>query len=348
MSSLAARIRLVVRHRAWLAFALSATVIIALWLFIPSVYHPYLRVSSSRLEFDLACLPERIEIDIQSRYAQMQGGQITVQGVNNGSVVDTIVVPPPSDTGEAANPLQIPVFEKDAIPVTKKIEQLRIKPQFRYSIFFARTPNIDIRGIHIVDGPLAEQKCANNDYSGKELRKLIKAPDAFKRIMRYKLMQEELSDIVLLFNGPVANIFLACMLVAFLWFTYLLMSGMKRLYTWSDKALERDFKKRVESTPEELKNQGEVAVLYAQFQLQSRNFSFAKTMGPAFGFLLTVTSLSAALHPSVQATQDTFRFISGIQVAVIATAVGLAIRIVAHFGQRVYRDLAERLALLIK
>jgi biopolymer transport protein ExbB/TolQ len=161
------------------------------------------------------------------------------------------------------------------------------------------------------------------------------------------LIQEELSNIVYGFNTSVSNLLLAGMTVALVWFGYVLSIGAVAAYVSSSKSIRKALAKRVASAPARLRQGGEEAFLRAEFKLTNRRLAFAKTMGPALGFLLTVSSLSAALHPSVQATQDTFRFVSGIQIAVIATFIGLAIRIVAHWAQRVYVDLAERLLLLL-
>jgi hypothetical protein len=43
-----------------------------------------------------------------------------------------------------------------------------------------------------------------------------------------------------------------------------------------------------------------------------------------------VSSLAAALHPAVQASQDAYTFLAAVQVAVISTFVGLLVRIIAH------------------
>ena len=48
------------------------------------------------------------------------------------------------------------------------------------------------------------------------------------------------------------------------------------------------------------------------------------------GFMLTVSSLVESLRPATQSSQNAYAFISGIQIAVVATFLGLAIRILCE------------------
>jgi hypothetical protein len=347
MTSLRARYRLMARHRAWLPFALSGAAVLAAWLLIPSIYDPYVRVPSDRLSFTLGCLPESVQVHVLNSYVVARQAQIAVTAPGAERPAKTVsfqVAKIAAEGGSQQVELTFPQAELKS--TLQAAASLGGSANYVYTILFDRTPFIDLRTVHVVSTFPGTSPCAQTDYDGKELLQAIRSPSA--KLMRLKLMQEELSDLVLAFNNSAANVCLGFMVVAFLWFAYLLMAGTKRLYFSPDSALLTDFRRFVDQAPSDLKKQGEEALLNVQFQLQNRNFAFAKTMGPAFGFLLTVSSLSAALHPSLQATQDTFRFVSGIQIAVIATFVGLAIRIVAQFGQRVHRDLAERLLLLLR
>jgi biopolymer transport protein ExbB/TolQ len=347
MNSIKARYRLLTRHRAWLPFAISGTVVLAAWLLVPSIYEPYVRVPSSKLEFALGCLPGSVEIQVRGPYAVTQQAQVSVYDPAAQRAARTIPFEVSKLSSEGSSEHIQLTFPGSELKATAEVATaIGGSATYVYTLLFARSPYIDVQKVHVVSTFASMPKCPKSDYKGDGLRQAIRSPSA--KLMYLKLMQEELSDLVLAFNNSVANLCLAAMVVALLWFAYLLVSGAKRLYFSSDTSLRKDFKKFAENTPSELKGQGEEAVLQAQFQLQNRNLAFAKTMGPALGFLLTVSSLSAALHPSVQATQDTFRFVSGIQIAVIATFVGLAIRIVAQFAQRVHRDLAERLLLILR
>jgi hypothetical protein len=72
------------------------------------------------------------------------------------------------------------------------------------------------------------------------------------------------------------------------------------------------------------------------------NFRFLQVFGPAVGFILTISSLIAALHPSIQKQQDISAFFGSIQVAMVSTFIGLFIRIIGIFSQRANDKLFDR------
>jgi len=76
----------------------------------------------------------------------------------------------------------------------------------------------------------------------------------------------------------------------------------------------------------------------------SRNswFRFLQVSGPAIGFALTISSLIAGLHPSIQKTHDISIFFESIQIAMISTLIGLIIRLIALIAQRVNNKLFFR------
>jgi hypothetical protein len=319
---------------------------IASWIFIPSLYDPYVRVPSGRLTFAFECVPQSINIDVISGYAMARQAQIAVQPNASANAVRTFpveVIKSLRESGTLEVHLGLAAPELQAL--SKLVGTLPGSPQLLYTVLFERIPNLDVQDIRLIPSADSSHKCTTTEYRGNALLTLIGNGSA--RVMHYKIVQEKLSDVVLEFNNSVANVVLAAMVLSFFWFTFLFLYGLKELYITRDKPLLARFMRRVEKTLVELRNQGAEAVLKAEYAALNRRLSFAKTAGPAFGFLLTVSSLSAALHPSVQAAQDTFRFVSGIQIAVIATFVGLAIRIVAHCGQRAYRNLSERILLLL-
>jgi biopolymer transport protein ExbB/TolQ len=76
-------------------------------------------------------------------------------------------------------------------------------------------------------------------------------------------------------------------------------------------------------------------------QLDKR-FQFLQALGPAVGFILTVSSLVEALHPALLTANDLDAFLKGIHVAMIATFVGLLLRLVALEAARVNDKLLAR------
>jgi biopolymer transport protein ExbB/TolQ len=67
-----------------------------------------------------------------------------------------------------------------------------------------------------------------------------------------------------------------------------------------------------------------------------------QALGPAVGFILTVSSLVGALHPALRSSNNLDGFLTGIHVAMISTFIGLLLRIIALWGERFNNELYER------
>ncbi|MCL4854721.1 MAG: hypothetical protein KJZ78_25455, partial [Bryobacteraceae bacterium] len=154
--------------------------------------------------------------------------------------------------------------------------------------------------------------------------------------------QEAISDFVLDNNHTIANVAVGLMLIAVLYLISILADGWRRLYITSDRKLQIETAERALQVPGKLQKEGNAAVLRADFARLCRRLMFAKTLGPVVGFALTVSSLIAALHPAVQADRDSLRFLSSLQLALVSTLVGLAMRIVAEFAIRMHRTATEQ------
>lgn len=183
---------------------------------------------------------------------------------------------------------------------------------------------IDITGVQI-DG-------VEIDLS--RLPQITTPPGAVHRTI---IMREELSNILFELNESAANLaltFLSLVLIGLIWqmgrFALRLCSPLGKFKSKLDvllRPIPRD--QHVESRKE-------------AYLVEIRRFNFWKVIGPVIGFILTVTSLSAALHPSLQTKQDAYMFISAVQVAVISTAIGLVVRLCAHLCLTLRQSLLRR------
>ena len=81
-------------------------------------------------------------------------------------------------------------------------------------------------------------------------------------------------------------------------------------------------------------------------------FRLLKSLGPAIGFALTVSSLISSLNPSSLNNEDLTEFFYSIQIAMVSTFIGLIIRILAIVSQRynsmILNRADERFSLLEK
>ena len=337
--AVAAAYRRFVRPRPWIPFVSSAAVAVLAWVFVPSLYHPYVRVESATVGFSLSCLPEYVEIDYLTTLPRQVDVSVDVQNQSGATLKQEQV--------QLKSPAHNPSSYQIEIPaaIAAVVSQLRTGfGRTVYTMYFGEASAIDIQEVRLIGSQLIGH-CSSDTFAGKSLYRIVTSPS--KRLMLYKLLQEEVGNALYRFNGIFSNVVIGLMIVALFWQLYVVGGGAIQAYAASDASFILRMRNRRKAVPHALAEQGDEAVIKAEFTYINRRLSFAKTLGPAAGFLLTVSSLSAALHSSVGMQQDTFLFLSGIQIAVVATFVGLAIRIVAQWGQRVYRDIAERQLVLL-
>lgn len=77
-------------------------------------------------------------------------------------------------------------------------------------------------------------------------------------------------------------------------------------------------------------------------------YRFFQIFGPAFGFLFTITSLIAGLHPSAQIGRDVSQFFVAIQVAMTSTFIGLFMRIISMWLQILNNKIFDRAELVFQ
>ncbi len=332
----------------WLWISGSGMAIVLGWIFVPALWKPYVRVPATALVIRLNCVPSSVHVFVRSSYANTAGGGQIELREKPGETPTRIFSLEAIHSERLDHRLRVDLAlsDVDQVWLAEATAKFKDPPLFTYSVLFGRLPHLDLQKLQVDASNAPAHACVDQKYKREALMKMLDGPKP--TLMRYRVLQEDLGDLVLAFNNAVANLLLGGMLVALLWFSYLLVSSTRQLKMTTDTKLYEKFAQRYELADPSLRRQGRRAVVETEYRLTYRRLAFAKASGPALGFLLTVSSLSAALHPSVQSSQDTFRFVSGIQTAVIATFIGLSIRIVAHATQRSYRKLQERLLKLLE
>jgi hypothetical protein len=160
-------------------------------------------------------------------------------------------------------------------------------------------------------------------------------------LARLRPIQTQISNLILDYNERVATILIGLMVVATFFYLGLMLVLWGRANFVTDKKFNAQTRSRLASVKPELRQKGAAAVIQADFSRTQRRLIFAKNIGPICGFALTVSSLIAALHPAVQVEKDSFSFLSSLQLALVATLLGLAMRVLAEFAIRFHRRVSE-------
>lgn len=162
---------------------------------------------------------------------------------------------------------------------------------------------------------------------------------------RLRFIRKDIADTLYRINDKGSNWILTFMSLGIVYLISNLLFMEARLHLSSERRFDKylilllnikDIKER--------KQRNEALDKYTAFWAKSdRWFRFLQALGPALGFILTVSSLVQALHPSsLLGTRDLDGFLSGIHVAMISTFLGLLIRIVALEAARVNDELLIR------
>lgn len=331
------------QRRLWPAasFASGSAIVIAGWVLWPTVLHPYVRIPNSTFSLTLPCVPKEATLLVRTQYAVLRKAQLI------------LLEPGTEKAARAQFDLGIKVTRKDSEiiygltttePQIKQVidaeRPFNDRSSFAISLTFAKIPSIDLSSAALTYAPASSAAaCHPETLVSYKLREGVQDPSASVR--SYTLIQEKLSDIVLSANEAIGNLLLAVLLLMFLWLIVRLTDALRRVYLTSDEDVRLEMNKQL---PADISDRGErlAQTIRTQYAHAYKNLSFMRVFGPATGFLLTVSSLISGLHPSATAAQDTFRFVSSLQLALVATFMGLAVRIMAELALRYRREDAER------
>ena len=206
---------------------------------------------------------------------------------------------------------------------------------FSINIHFPETQNAKVSNFY-VNGSEINLK----DFFQKNLFVLK------KYFVETESIREYISIFLLKYNDVISNYFLTF----FTLFSFFLFIELLKLYFHNfknDKSFEEYVLKKSLSNVDTCliinhdvdKAECEIEMEYLR---QDTRYRLFQVLGPAFGFLMTVSSLIAALHPSLQKSQNISIFFGAMQVAMVSTFIGLAIRIIAMLLQRINNKIFDR------
>lgn len=320
------------------------TVVMLGIVFIPAIYSPYVRVPSSEIAIQLGCVPNTVQVRTPTTYAKLERAKISVgTSAQQDQVYFPITAQSVTTFGEQVLVLGMPdESQKTASEIVKGING---GAAVTLNLEFAQLPFVDIVAVSLE--PLADNsssQCARS-IEGRELIGRV-SPGA--DYMWYALMHDRVSDVLRLSNQFAGNIVLAFMFVWTCWLSSLLGVNFVRATFHLDESIRETYESKRSRLPLDLKNEDAYLIVEALHEQDHRRFAFARVVGPALGFMLTVSSLVAGLHPaSGQYQHETFQFVSSLQIALVATFMGLAIRIIAELALRYSNSVADRMLSLV-
>ncbi len=153
-----------------------------------------------------------------------------------------------------------------------------------------------------------------------------------KKLNKNRYIRVFVSNLLLHYNDFISNIILTFGAIYLIPLTFELIMQFYH-YCRAKKMGSRLKSKYILSKVEEINN-AEMAVV-ENYSRKESWYKFLQLSGPAIGFAITISSLIAGLHPSLQEKQNIAIFFQTIQVAMVSTLLGLLVRIMSILLQKI-------------
>lgn len=199
---------------------------------------------------------------------------------------------------------------------------------FRVSVFSAFALNITMTSV-VVDG---------RNVGLDEASSWLLTPG---QVVRSRYIRNDLALYVAKFNDVVSNWILTALAFGILLLCGALTDVEIKAHFMSDERLHKLILSNDSASSTDAFDK-----FAAGCEIRNARFQFFQALGPAIGFLLTVSSLVASLSPTLRATNDLETFMKGINVAMVSTFLGLLLRLLALEAGRANDKLFKRSVLL--
>jgi hypothetical protein len=317
-----------------LGLILAVALLVGSTLLAPALWEPYVRVQNETLQLKLLCVPATIDVVPHNSWLRVKEANLLLQdptGKIKNAKYKLDAVPAADGTG-----LTFTLTQGQQGAALAYQRQLGTVSASKLAVVqFERVPYFTLDEVRVTassQNPSAP--CGRMPLRAAKLSDQLEGGKS--EVLRYRRPQEDLSNIILSGNELIGSIIVACMIVAAVWLLARASAAFFVLYLWSDVRISKSLGKRQHRETEVRTN----------FMKVERELIFWRVTGPAAGFLLTVSSLIAGLHPSKEGASDSFVLISALQLALVATFLGLMIRILAEVALRFQRRAAERKLML--
>jgi hypothetical protein len=166
--------------------------------------------------------------------------------------------------------------------------------------------------------------------------------------IRVRYIRKDLAKLILNANDPFSNVVLTCLALAIVLLVGKLVQMELTAYCYAGNRFDQYVAACVNINKLDDEERKDTRDKYNRHWHEwTERFRFWQVLGPAIGFILTVSSLIQALHPAMKQGNDLGGFLKGLHVAMISTFLGLLLRIVSLEAERVNDRLLFRVNALL-
>lgn len=292
------------------------------WYVLNPLGQAYINVPGSRLSFEIAGF-ERCSITFRSPLRITKWVVRLNQVPGNGSVSSGFLAGKSVSGGDIA-------LLKIAAPKPPDGKA----QSYLVDVFSTSSPTFEVQAIS-VDGHAMNL----NDFFKSSLR-------SESEYIRLRYIRRPLANVIFRWNDPVSNIVLTLMFMGIVWLLFLMLQMEWSAYLRSDQSFRGYLDKKFGVGKVGFQDKEAYDKYVNHWAEWDTWYRFFQALGPALGFILTVSSLIQALNPVVLGANNLDAFLRGIHVAMVATFIGLLLRIVALESARVNDALLARADLL--
>lgn len=258
-------------------------------VFIPTAWKPYVRVPGNTIALQLDCVASDIHLLVRNSYLQVQHAELVVRDLSGKVKAERF----PMDLQNSPDRGAIHLILSQSYQRTAH-EYLTQRADSGASassvIEFLRVPHIDLDAVRVLASTQhTTNACKHQDLDPERLQQALSTSSA--ELMRYRRPQDVIGDGILQANDIVGSIVLAGMIVISCWLLWATSAGFVQAYISREKSLSSMLVRSRNAAIERGLVVTDSEIVRNRFHLIERRFMFWRVVGPALGFILTISSL---------------------------------------------------------
>jgi hypothetical protein len=308
---------------------IAVLIVTAIIILVPTGGVPYIEINSGLFTFDLPVF-QNCEVAFQDAVDIKDYGVGFIPSASTNTSPEVHLMPVVVNAKVSRLLIRNPVANQPKSGATANAFKILIEPSSPTAI---RISGVTVDGTRVSLSKFADNNLKIHNF----------------QLVRFHYIRRYLAGWIFKFNDVVSNWVLTALSVGLVILVCKVSDMEIQTYIYSDAALKKKLNKLLAIKRGAMLVDRRKAFdrFIAGWHKWDSRFRFLQALGPAIGFILTVSSLVEVLHSPSRSANDLDTFLTGIHVAMISTFLGLFLRLIALEGGRVNDALLDRADMLI-